>query len=455
MIELKEDTFLWHWMEFCEALYPKITKKNSIAFLTVGCSLLSQAAKLYVDRTRPFPSNFFITLTGPPSSGKGRIIDCLRLVLSGTWIDDIPTGSAEGIEQEIQVRNYGFLIWDEMGELAEKQQSYLDKVKYLLNKAYYLDRITRTKTSKSSVDIPANSYYLSVILAGLPEDWKKLEKKFLGGFERRFLPVEVKRAKKPFERDEPDKEAQQHLEWLWEFINDMKNKIFIVKEFDFSALQDKVMSYDEKYWTMIEEYTHKYASVLYLNDFIEKSFSIITSQHQTTEFYSMMFNDVNDVYMMLDDAMMFNLRGESSNFLTSQNLMMLIDALMLTIKGYRNVADDVIYRILDSMENYIKTTGEVVMRKTRFAENVLGITNAQYFSYVLRALREAGKIREVEISPRRKYVVLDPTAKICYNCKHFNKVCTLDYPDAESRKYLADQWDAVEDAKECDNFEVI
>jgi len=26
--ELPEDTFLWHWMNFCESLYPKIVKKN-------------------------------------------------------------------------------------------------------------------------------------------------------------------------------------------------------------------------------------------------------------------------------------------------------------------------------------------------------------------------------------------------------------------------------------------
>jgi len=117
------------------------------------------------------PANFFIALVGKPASGKGRVLDCLRSIIDATWIREIPTGSAEAIELSIQDRTFGYLIWDEMGEVAEKSGDYLHRIKYLLNKAYYLDRITRYKTTKKSVDIPANSYYINVIFAGLEEDW--------------------------------------------------------------------------------------------------------------------------------------------------------------------------------------------------------------------------------------------------------------------------------------------
>jgi len=444
-IQTRKDSFLWHWMKFCESLYPSIVNKNPIPFFLVGCALLTTACKAYIMRNRPMPANFYIVITGSPASGKGRVIDCLRLAIEGTWIEEIATGSAEAIEEEIDLKRVGFMIWDEIGELGEKTQSYLDKVKYVLNRAYYLDSIKRVKTSKRSVSISANSYYLSVIFAGLDEDWKKIEKKYLGGFERRFLPAKMQRARKPFDTEIINEDGKKHLDWIWDFINEQRDKAYLIQPPDLSPLQSKVTTLDEKYWTLVEEYTYKIVAALVLNENILGDFTIKASIASEDQNFLVMLDDVIDVYMMFSDAMMLNLRSESSVSQTSKTLLMFVDAMMLTLKSYRNVADDTLYRLLDRIDEYVKKTGEIVVRKTKFAEEILKITNAQYFSHVLRALKESGKIREVELSPRKKFVVLDPKAPICANCAYFDRLCKLDEPkDALERRAVMELYDPFE-----------
>ncbi|MBO8183675.1 MAG: hypothetical protein H0Z28_12960 [Archaeoglobus sp.] len=450
--DLPRGSFLYHWMKYCHGTYPKIVEKNFEAFFFAGCQLLAHAGKLFVQRSKPMPCNFFLVILGKPAAGKGRIIDCLKDVIGQTWIQELVTGSVESIEESLDIWRFSYLIWDEMGELGERSQSYLDRIKYLLNKAYYLDRITRGRTTKKTVDIPRRSYYLSVLLAGLPEDWKKIEAKFLGGFERRFLPVTIQRAKLPFEPDEPQsEEALGHLAKLVQMINWMEDKAFLVEADDLSHFQELTLKVDERYWSMIEEYAHKIDAVLKFNlatvEF-EKWGDIEPSYHQniiqSTENNILMDVDgINDVYKIVIDGLMENKNSQNSVTIKDPLPSMLRDGIFYIIRclqGFIDIADATLNRCIQRIDDFVAETGKRVIGKWDFASKVLSITNADYYKHIIFALEEMQKIKTIVIGKRKQFVVLDTNAKICFNCSEFWNCFK-----ANKEKFLSTDFDPEEE----------
>ena len=116
---IPEGSFLGKWMSFVEATHPWLVKRNWYEILIVGCAVLAQATKLHILYSRPVPCNFFLALTGSPAAGKSRTLDCVKAVISETWIQDLPTGSMEAMEEALAAYRYGFFMWDEAGELME------------------------------------------------------------------------------------------------------------------------------------------------------------------------------------------------------------------------------------------------------------------------------------------------------------------------------------------------
>jgi len=428
--DLPRGSFLWHWMKYCHGTYPKIVEKNFEAFFFAGCQLLAHAGKLFVQRSKPMPCNFFLVILGKPAAGKGRIIDCLKDVIGQTWIQELVTGSVESIEESLDIWRFSYLIWDEMGELGERSQSYLDRIKYLLNKAYYLDRVTRGRTTKKTVDIPRRSYYLSVLLAGLPEDWKKIEAKFLGGFERRFLPVTIQRAKLPFEPDEPQsEEALGHLAKLIQMINWMEDKAFLVEADDLSHFQELTLKVDERYWSMIEEYAYKIDAVLKFNlitKYLEQMGDLAESMNhkflEKDQNHSLIYDDSIDSYMIRIDSLIQD-KNPQSSVLDHESIESIRDDslqfIIRSLHGFIDIADEVLNRCIQQIDNFISETGKRVVRKRKFTQDILKISNADYYKYIVTALEELEKIKTVILKKNKQFVVLDTNAKICFNCSEF------------------------------------
>jgi len=400
------------------------------AFFFAGCQLLAQAGKLFVQRSKPMPCNFFLSIVGKPASGKSRVIDCLRDVIDQTWIYELPTGSVESIEENLDIWRFSYLIWDEMGELGEKSQSYLDRVKYLLNKAYYLDRITRGRTTKKTVAISRKSYYLSVILAGLPEDWKKIEAKFLGGFERRFLPITIHRARLPFEPDEPQsEEALGHQAKLVQLINWMEDKAFLVNADNLSHFQKSTLKVNERYWSLIEEYAYKLNAVLklnYITAIVEQMGDLDVSTYQKflepLPDSTLIHSDTIDTFKIQFDTLIQNKNSPSSFWINVPNVSMLDDTLHFVVRslqGIIDIADEVLNRCIQRINDFVSEKGRIVVRKREFVHEILKISNADYYKKVVTALEDMERVRTVILSNKKHYVVLDPKARICFNCSEF------------------------------------
>jgi hypothetical protein len=410
----KEGTFLWHWERFCESLYPKVFKKNPMAFLIAGMSLLTLAHRAYVLRSRPMPCNFFIGLIGKPASGKGRVIDCIRLAIQDSpMIDEIPTGSAEAIELGVEERKYGYLIWDEIGELAEKSGEYLRRVKYLINKMYYLDRITRYKVTKRSVDIPANSYYVNVIFSGLEEDWAEVENTFLGGFERRFIKVKMDRAVSLFEDEEPSKEAWKHCYWIREYLRNHAHEIWFIKPVKLSQLKNVVSTLDEKYWTAAEEYSYKIAAALLLNE----SMGVIGTVNgvEVKSIHS------DDAPLEVSDAGVYAML-HSTNGKHQETAVNFLSWSLKRLFDINQIADKRVAKILSVIEERLKDPSDKgYMKKKEFVREFLKSTNSLYYKPIVELLEEAGVIKIIDggaFGIRGQIVIYNHDARICANCKH-------------------------------------
>jgi hypothetical protein len=437
-------------MTFVELCYPWLLKKNWYQILVVGCSLLSTSAKLFINYTRPMPCNFFLTLIGSPAAGKGRIIDCVNAVLSDIdWLYNIPTGSVEGIEEVIDSRRIGFLIWDEMGELSQgaKKGDYLSKIKYLFNRMYYLDKLERIKASKKPVSIPANGYYISIILAGLPEDWKNIRDTFLGGFERRFLPLKIERTKTPFEDYPTDDRAIPVLLECQNMLDLFKDKQIIVEPLNLERYKDTILKIDDRYWTLFEEYIKKLAACLILNDLTAESISQISKGIKISDQPILISNDIHDILMISNDIVISDKNPSSFSDIKYHILDDTVITLLDSHSSIPKINDAKYVEMLNKIDEHYKRTGEFIVHKTYLMKVILEVTNPKWFEKYYRAFIARGDVRIVKVPEGKPDHVIKPTLTICYNCKWWDE-CSKD----NWKLIEQDEWD-VNKAKECGDFE--
>ncbi len=415
-MEWDEDTFMWHWMEFCELLYPKIIAKNRLAAEVLGLSLLAITHRLYVYRSRPMPCTFFMALIGKPAAGKGRLLDCVKMATENTWVTDIPTGSVEAIETTIEDYRFGVLAWDEIGELVEKSGEYLKRVKYLVNRMYYLDRISRYRMSKKSVDIRANSYFVNIIFAGLEEDWGEIENAFLGGFERRFIKLRVNRGAKPFSKEDTKQEAWTHLMWIWDYINKHVNQMVFVKfDSDFSKYSDILSTLPERYWSAAEEYTYKLLAACSINAArgTMNSARAISREGEIVKLFPMEKCEIPYSFENIDYY-----KAE-----VSQELVDMYHPLMTEnardFFELKMMRDRTICAVVDRLG----TIDAGYLTKKQFVRELLRFTNAVRYRTIMEAMEDAGIIRVIPgslLESEDDIVVYDHSAVLCANCAHFD-----------------------------------
>jgi hypothetical protein len=455
---IPENSPLAWWMNFVEKTYPWVMENNPWACFVVGCSLIAQATKLVVNLSRPFPCNFFIALVGHPASGKGRILDCLNAVISGTWISDIPIGSAEGIEDAIEACRFGYILIDEMGELVDtqKKSDYLDKLKYVFNRIYYLDRIARV-TRKKTTWIEANSYYVSVVLVGQEHDWKNLEKRWKRGTERRFLPVRVKGFKEPFRYPDPDPEAAEYLVKLQKWINSLRDYGVVLPKFEPSGYSQYLKNLDPRYVPLVEEYTMKILASVMVNNMFDfgdsEEVEVRSAGQQGHQGHPVsglrLLTSIDPADLMLT-FLTSDLDKNPEAFFATWSFIPL--TLVNEVLGGGELADEKLEVIIARMRDYVKEAGEVVVSKKVFVREILKNARASEYNYYIKALEDGGYIRTFR-RDRATYIILDPQASICANCKYFNKVCTLDYnPSRPEDRILARTWDPFQECKN-DKFE--
>jgi len=423
-------------MEFCRHYAPNTFDKHWDKFFIVGCMLINQAARVSLADIYNTPCNMFLALLGKPGSGKTTIMNAIQAAIANTYIKEIPTGSAEAIEEMILNIRYGILFWDEAGELASKSSGYLDRVKYVLNKAYYLDSIMRHKTTKASVFIKAKDYYVSAVFGALIEQWKSLVSNWLGGFERRVLPLKFKKARKPFDpRPEPSQKAIDHLISLQEWINALydANVGFQVDLGDMTFLQETYEQYDvpEEYETQVEEYTYFTLAAVLVNDILAEigkdGLSQVTSPlSQRLSSNLVTICDVCDIYNVTYCDVVMRLGRRDDIDVTYHKLS--YDILVTIIKNVLSlpaIEEDEMFRLVEKIKR-ARQQNVLYMPMRDFVRKILGTRNADYYRPRVQALMDAEYINIIQ-DGRTKFVILDPQARVCGNCRKFHtKECHID-----------------------------
>jgi hypothetical protein len=459
----EESPIAWA-MECFGYINKRFLQRNWKAAFVLSCALINQACKAFYESVPPWPMNFCLALTARQGTGKGLVKNTLKWLIQDTHVRVIGAGSPEGIVEQIRHNRFSFLIWDEAGESVEKGADYLKRNKYLLNAIHDLDEIGKNVVTRASTTVPAYSYYVTPILICLPEQWRRIEQEFSGGFERRFLEVRLQKFKGALETGELDERFIELAAKVGAVVNAFENYAILVhklltkeEELELSERIARIFGEDDE--SKAGEYFYKETVAVLLNELIAEylvedgDVSNVSNVSKLSESGLVTVETLGDTRIRIGDVWRHgdkrrHERAYSSN--VSNNLETFIDLLCELISKEQVYADEAIQRLIPKLHELRKT--HITLSTREFAKLLLGTTDSTRYGYVLRALRD---LEEIRIYPyrRRKVVILDPQAPICANCRHFNKVCTRDYNLSRPEdRILAENWDPFQECKN-DKFE--
>jgi hypothetical protein len=233
-------TFLDLFERFCELTVPKIYENNRFIVRTLGCMILNTAARVWIRKSRSLPGNMFIALLGEPRSGKSSLISCVKATILGSHIALYPRATPEALAETVNENRVGILFWDEFEEVYKKSKEYMNTFSNLINQMYYLEDVSFYRTTKPKIRLTARSYYFSALVACLPQQWKAIESAFMGGFERRWLTLNLKGKLPLFQAEAPDEKAAEILAEISNYLKKLENKVIVVDSIDLSRYEHEI-----------------------------------------------------------------------------------------------------------------------------------------------------------------------------------------------------------------------
>lgn len=442
--------FLEEWERFCELTIPDVYKNNRWEIRVVGAAILNTAAKVWINAAQPLPGNFFLALVGTPRSGKTGILKCVRAVLYSSGLGVIERGTPEAVLEQVKNVKFGIFLWDEVEEVLKKARSYMNTLSNKLNDMYYLNTVTFMRTSKSPIILEEGDYYLSVMFAGLPQQWKAIESEFLGGFERRFLTLRIKGKIPLFELPHPSPMAAEILVKLRKYLKCLENYYFVLDPPDlkrYAEIVEREVA-DELKQSVVQDYTYKLWAAEQINSALD-----ITNITEITQNNDHILCDVCDI---LDDTnvtnmiMIRNKKGLKISTNTScdhTNPIVMehyyIRPLIRSVTGISTVEEPEMAELIRRVEMF-RRRNVVFLTLSNFVKEVLGTRNADWYRPRVKALEDAGYIRTVK-DGRKIIVVLDPTARLCYNCTA--------YGDCQLAKQILEEAEELKEGVCCDDFQ--
>jgi len=238
------------WFEYFETVSPDVAKKEiNMVKIAGGMALNTMAKVIFV----PWPvlsGNGIIAPVGPTGSAKSWLVEHTSLFFAGE--DTIPEGTPQYIAEVIEKRKVGIYTIPEVGEAlsAAEKGGYMANWGYLLNRIYDLDKIELgRRQAKKTVMVPRRSYYVSAMIAGLPEDFKGIFDIWKKGLKRRFLflPITTEAPDTLYDIDDSVKDMIIESIWLQKFLK----RIMVIVNYDknmankyISSLHDKIRDPD-------------------------------------------------------------------------------------------------------------------------------------------------------------------------------------------------------------------
>ena len=455
-------TFLDLWERFVELTAPDVYKNNRFAARAVGCGVLNTATRAYIYASNSLPGNFYTAILGKPSSGKTSLMRCAmatiaideRLAGEKCHVSIIPKSTPEALMETLAEESVGILFWDEAEEVYKKSRSYMDTLSNLLNQLYDLGPITLQRTTKPKISIPMRSYYFSAYATCLPSQWKAIEAAFAGGFERRWLTLNLKGKLPLLELPPPRGEAAEVLAQLQRMVLWAKDKAFVVKGLGLGKYEKEIERRvsDENKQRAVAHYFLKLMAAEIVNIVAAQLYrktgaatpshlshashaSQELSQHITAVFVTVCDSICDSMGQLVtcDRVKGHNLKYYLIDLshkacdsdeticdkLTSELIAKygILDNVIRNVTGVMQVEEPEMAQLVERIEA-LRDGGRTVMNMRDFVVEVVGTRNAQWYRPRLVALEEAGHIRTLVLG-RRKFVILDPKARICGNCRKF------------------------------------
>jgi hypothetical protein len=449
-------TFLDLWERFVELAAPDVYKNNRFEARAVGCGVLNTATRAYIYASRSLPGNFYTAILGKPSSGKTSLMHCAMATIAinekvtgeKCHVSIIPKSTPEALMETLAEESVGILFWDEVEEVYKKSRSYMDTLSNLLNQLYDLGPITFHRATKPKIDIPTRSYYFSVYATCLPSQWKAIEAAFAGGFERRWLTLNLKGKLPLLEFPPPRGEAAEILAQLQRMILWAKDKAFVVKGLGLGKYEKEIERRvsDENKQRAAAHYFLKLMAAEIVNviatQLYKKSAAITPSQlsQELSQYVAAVSVTVCDsIYDSMGQLVTCDrVKGHNLKYylidlshkacdsdeticdkLTSELIAKygILDNVIRNVAGVAQVEEPEMAQLVERIEALVER-GRIVMSVRDFVVEVVRTRNAQWYRPRVIALEEAGRIRTLALG-RRKFVILDPKARICGNCRKF------------------------------------
>lgn len=469
-------------VEYFKLSRPQFCQNNPFHPVVFSASAVSLASRMWLDGTDLIPATWFIALIGEPRSGKTGFYRRYFQLFSGTGIEEIPIGSPEAMLKDIKAIKHGYIYYDEVAHLAKLMDSYMGTLPTHLNKAYYLDTLSQTRTNdKNSVVIPEGSYFIHVYFGGTPGDWASIERKAPGGFVRRTLVLPTRGEIPFFRKAIRDRTLLERISLLRRHIRHILSEIraldltVVLPEYPDLAEALEKSFIDKEKKSMVEEYLYKLLAGRIVANLITFDVNSKPESYQLNEI----------VHAMLSNAKKIGVHAEVLNS-TSTRVEMIVGvpepgeresgpqdatldefmppnfhwitfkSLMSTIQSKISAPDDVVLKNAERIQQWIESGGSVIVSTRQFVQKILHTTNPQVYKPLMELLVDGGYIRVVEGMYRgrvAKYVVLDTQARICANCRYFHnpKECPRlkGVVDIRAVNKLVQPWD-----KACDKFEL-
>ncbi|MCD6572039.1 MAG: hypothetical protein J7K62_02070, partial [Thermoplasmata archaeon] len=444
-------------IEYFKLSRPDFSESNRDILPIFVASAVSLTSKVHIKRYVPIPSTFYVALIGEPRTGKTAFYKAYFRLFRGTGIGEIPLGSPEAMLKGIESTRHGYIWYDEVSHLAKLIDSYMGTLLPLLNKMYYLDGLSQTRTdNRRSVIVDPESYFVHVYFGGTPTDWSMLEKKAVGGFVRRTLVVYTKGMIPFFSETSLSIEEEKRRAKLYNLTNAVLkalNKIEImVRLKGLSLLAEKLEreQLDNEKKSMIEEYMYKILAGRLIANLI--TFDINEDPHtiesnivlerikENAKKHGVGFEVWNATSTHAEIYLEYKVNSveetsedrdpKITDYLPPNFSIMTYEQLVRSVKPQLSAPDQIIMKNIERVKQWLNSGGNVVISKRTFVQQILHTANPQFYKPVLEILQDAGYIRIVDYvykGRQAQYVVLDPKARICGNCAHYRdpKECPL------------------------------
>lgn len=491
---IEEDSFLHDWIQLHKERTPELLKQQEPEVLWVGLLCIATNAIPITLLRQVKQCNMYIGLVGEPGTGKTTEMELVKRLCV-----QIPHGTPEAIAEWLQQNAGGVYCVDEIGAVIKnaRRAGYMREWGYLLNSAYTgEDIILKRRKKDKEVYAPYGSYWFNCMFNGLEEDYAGIFNEY-AALKRRLLPLKFS-AEFPADVTVEDVVELDLMDSLKKRVDEMRENIhlclihpdiinsninnnplicdrtvdrrirLLVRDYIVKAVICYLIntSYtDSEFCELIDAKSEEFEEVLdnfaYMQNEKESRIEIIYNSNKKNSLYTYPTLPTLCIKKMENLSLLLNKEERNLKvlYIKSNRLPTLSNTLKKVLATLSNTLQH--FRLAESYDPEFEKQAERVLNyiqhKSVTARREVSMNlkiKAKDLEEIEKTLSIRNQLRLIK-QDRGRVLYVDPSRQYCYNCKHFDLACKIDYPDRREREMIADLVDPVKDARECKYFELI